>query len=132
VAAALGLPPALALARPATRPPAKARASVPPAPREYGCPILPANNPLNQEIAHAPVDPSSAAYIASIGLSGHLHPDFGTDPGYGIPFTVVGPHQPRVPITFTEYGEESNPGPYPVPPNAPVEGAFFRRSSATG
>jgi hypothetical protein len=92
-------------------------------PREYSCPIFPASNSLNQEIAHAPVDPNSAAYIASIGLTGHLHPDFGTNPSYGIPYTVVGPHQPKVPIKFTEYGEESNPGPYPVPANAPVEGA---------
>jgi hypothetical protein len=89
----------------------------------YGCPLFPANNPLNQEIAHAPVDPRSAAYIASIGLSAHLHPDFGTDPSYGIPYTVVGPRQPKVPITFDEYGEESNPGPYPIPAGAPVEGA---------
>jgi hypothetical protein len=92
-------------------------------PREYSCPIFPASNPFNQEIAHAPVDPNSAAYIASIGLTGHLHPDFGTNPSYGIPYTVVGPNQPKVPIKFTEYGEESNPGPYPVPANAPVEGA---------
>jgi hypothetical protein len=125
LAALLAVVPAVALARPATgsRAPARARAATPPAPREYGCPILPAGNPLNQEITRARVDPSSAAYIASIGLAGHLHPDFGTEPEYGIPFTVVGPHQPRVPITFTEYGEESNPGPYPVPANAAVEGA---------
>jgi hypothetical protein len=92
-------------------------------PREYSCPIFPASNPLNQEIAHAPVDPNSAAYIASIGLTGHLHPDFGTNPSYGIPYTVVGPDQSKVPVRFTEYGEESNPGPYPIPANAPVEGA---------
>jgi len=92
-------------------------------PREYSCPIFPASNPLNQDISHAPVDPNSAQYIAAIGASGHLHADFGTDPSYGIPYTVVGPHQPRVPIRFTEFGEESNPGPYPIPPNAPVEGA---------
>jgi hypothetical protein len=36
---------------------------------------------------------------------------------------VVGPHQPKVPIRFTAYGDESDPGPYPVPPDAPVEGA---------
>ncbi len=93
------------------------------APREDGCPIFPADNSLNREIVHAPVDPRSAEYIASIGLSGHLHPDFGTEPAYGIPYTVVGPHQPKVPIKFTEYGEESNPGPYPIPSGAPVEGA---------
>ena len=92
-------------------------------PHEYSCPIFPANNPLNQDISHAPVDPNSAAYIASIGLAGHLHPDFGTNPSYGIPYTVVGPHQPKVPVRFTEFGEESNPGPYPIPANAPVEGA---------
>ena len=93
------------------------------APHEGGCPIFPADNPLNQEIAHAPVNPRSAEYIASIGLTGHLHPDFGTEPAYGIPYTVVGPHQPKVPVRFTEFGEESNPGPYPVPLGAPVEGA---------
>ncbi len=85
--------------------------------------MLPASNPLNQDISHAPVDPNSAAYIASIGLSGHLHPDFGTNPGYGIPYAVVGPRQPKVPIAFTEFGEGSEPGPYPIPPAVPVEGA---------
>jgi hypothetical protein len=85
--------------------------------------MLPASNPVNQDISHAPVDPNSAHYIASIGLGGHLHPDFGSNPSYGIPFTVVGPKQRKVPITFTEYGEESDRGPYPVPPGAPVEGA---------
>jgi hypothetical protein len=108
-------------------PPAPGSSKAPPgkagAPREGGCPIFPADNSLNREIAHAPVDPRSAEYIASIGLTGHLHPDFGTEPAYGIPYTIVGPHQPKVPIRFTEYGEESNPGPYPIPSGAPVEGA---------
>jgi hypothetical protein len=100
-----------------------ARAGSAPPPREGGCPILPANNQLNRDISHAPLDPRSAAYVASIGLGGHLHPDFGTNPSYGIPYTVVAPGQPKVPITFAEFGEESDPGPYPVPANAPVEGA---------
>ncbi|HEU0250915.1 MAG TPA: hypothetical protein VFR48_09345, partial [Solirubrobacteraceae bacterium] len=100
--------------------PALARA---PAPREAGCPIFPASNPINQDISHAPVDSRSAQYIASIGADIHLHADFGTPPSYGIPYSVVGPHQRKLPIHFTEYGEESNPGPYPVPPGAPVEGA---------
>jgi hypothetical protein len=100
-----------------------ATALSPVGPHEYSCPLFPASNPLNQDISHAPRSPLSAAYVASIGLTGHLHPDFGTDPSYGIPYTVVGPHQPRVPIHFTAYGEESNPGPYPIPANAPVEGA---------
>jgi hypothetical protein len=89
---------------------------------EYKCQVFPPNNALNQEIATAPVSPNSANYVASIGLSAHLHPDFGTNPTYGIPYTVVGAEQPKVPIKFTEFPEESDPGPYPVPPNAPVEG----------
>jgi hypothetical protein len=97
--------------------------SRPGAPREDGCPIFPQSNPLNQDISHAPVDPRSAEYIAAIGAAGHLHPDFGTNPGYGIPYTVVGPRQPKAPVRFTEFGEESNPGPYPIPAGAPVEGA---------
>jgi hypothetical protein len=102
---------------------ALARAPSATGPHEYSCPIFPANNPINQDISDAPLDPGSAAYIASIGLTGHLHPDFGTNPGYGIPYTIVGPHQPKAPVRFTEFGEESNPGPYPIPANAPVEGA---------
>jgi hypothetical protein len=94
-----------------------------PTPREYSCPILPAGNALNRDISREPVNPNSARYIASIGEGLHLHADFGSNPGYGIPFAVVGPHQPKVPIEFTEYGEESDPGPYPVPAGAPVEGA---------
>jgi len=100
--------------------PARARTAT--APSEYGCPILPPEDPLNQEIADAPVNPNSASYIASIGLNAHLHPDFGTNPSYGIPYTVVGPEQPKVPIKLTKYRSESNPGPYPVPPDAPIEG----------
>jgi hypothetical protein len=69
------------------------------------------------------VDPNSAKYIESIGAQAHLHADFGTPPSYGIPYAVVGPHQPKVPIHFTAYGDESDPGPYPVPPDAHVEGA---------
>ncbi len=114
----LGIAP---LASVASSGPPRGRAGAPP--REYGCPIFPASNPLNQDISRAPVDPNSANYIASIGLSAHLHPDFGTDPSYGIPYAVVGPGQQKVPITFASFGEESNPGPYPIPQDAPVEGA---------
>jgi hypothetical protein len=91
-------------------------------PREYSCPIFPQSNALNQDISHAPVDRRSAAYIASIGLTGHLHPDFGTNPSYGIPYAVVGPQQHEMPITFTAYNGESDPGPYPIPANARIEG----------
>jgi len=87
------------------------------------CPIFPASNPLNRDISHAPRDPNSASYIAAIGAQLHLHADFGRNPAYGIPYTIVGARQPKVPIHFTAYGSESDPGPYPIPPGAPVEGA---------
>ena len=87
-----------------------------------GCAVFPSTNAWNQDVSKAPVDPSSAAYVARIdSFRQFLHPDFGSDPSYGIPYIVVpGSHAP-VPITFTAYGSESDPGPYPVPLSAPVE-----------
>jgi len=87
------------------------------------CPIFPPDNAWNTDISEYPVDPNSDAYIAAINADGdeYLHADFGENPDYGIPFVVVDETQPDVPITFTEYGDESDPGPYPVPDDAPVE-----------
>jgi hypothetical protein len=87
---------------------------------------FPADNAWNTDISAAPVDPNSDNMIASIGLSTGLHPDFGA--GYyggsiiGIPYVVVDNAQPDVAIKYTQYGDQSDPGPYPVPPNAPIEG----------
>jgi hypothetical protein len=85
-----------------------------------GCPVFPADNPWNRDVSRDPVDPRSDAYIASIGASRFLHPDFGSDRTYGIPWTSVGGGQARVPMSF-DYADESDPGPYPFPPNAPIE-----------
>lgn len=85
---------------------------------------FPANNPWNTPIDHDPVDPNSDALIANIGRDKPLHPDFGTvynGAPSGIPYMVVAGSTPKVPITF-EYGGESDPGPYPIPANAPIEG----------
>jgi hypothetical protein len=88
---------------------------------------FPSGNAWNTDVSSAPVDPNSAALIASVGLSTGLHPDFGAGlyngAPIGIPYVVVAGSQARVPITWTAYGDESDPGPYPVPSNAPVEGA---------
>jgi hypothetical protein len=87
--------------------------------------LFPADNPWNQDVSALPVDPNSANLIAGIGLTTGLHPDFGTTwngAPNGIPYVVVSGSQAKVPITFTAYGDESDPGPYPVPPNAPIEG----------
>lgn len=87
--------------------------------------LFPADNAWNQDISNDPVDPNSANLIASMGLSTSLHPDFGTvwnGAPNGIPYVVVSGAQTKVPITFTAYGNQSDPGPYPVPTDAPVEG----------
>ena len=90
-----------------------------------GCPVFPSSNAWNRDVSRAPVDRRSAAYVRSIG-PGFLHPDFGGGGEYGIPFRVVPRDQPLVPIRFTDYGDESDPGPYPVPLDAPVEGGSDR------
>jgi (2Fe-2S) ferredoxin len=92
---------------------------------------FPPNNAWNMDISRFPVHPNSANFITSIGNNTGLHPDFGTvwqGAPIGIPYVVVSGTQPLVPINFTDYGDESDPGPYPVPPNAPIEGG----SSSTG
>jgi len=84
---------------------------------------FPADNPWNTDVSTAPVDPNSATLIASCGNNG-LHPDFGTvwdGAPNGIPYVVVSGTEGRVPVSFT-YASESDPGPYPVPPGAPIEG----------
>src|SRR5258708_8846988 len=60
------------------------------------------------------------AYINGGGTT-VLHPDFASDPPYGIPYVTVPGTQPKVPITFTTAPDQTDPGPYPIPPTAPVE-----------
>jgi hypothetical protein len=86
-----------------------------------GCPLFPSDNAWRRDISKDPVDPRSGDYVGSIGAESSLHPDFGSNLDYGIPFVVVPETQAKVPIRFTEYGDESDPGPYPVPLNARVE-----------
>ena len=87
------------------------------------CTVLPADNVWNRDISSLPIDPHSDAYITSIGRERTLHADFGSGKTIiGIPYTVVPVDQAPVKIKFTEAGEESDAGPYPVPRNAPIEG----------
>jgi hypothetical protein len=89
-----------------------------------GCPVFPRNNVWNQPIDQLPVHPRSAQWVASGGANAPFHPDFGTvwdGAPIGIPFVVVPGTQPKVPISF-DYADESDPGPYPIPPDAPIEG----------
>lgn len=91
-----------------------------------GCPVFPADHAWNTLIDNLPVDPNSATYVATIGANKYFHADFGSgewqNAPIGIPFVVVDNGQPSVAIHFTAYGAESNPGPYPIPANAPIEG----------
>jgi hypothetical protein len=86
-----------------------------------GCPLFPADNPWRRDISRAPVSSRSAAWVASIGGGRFLHPDFGSDPSYGIPYSVVPAGQAGVAVRFTDYADESDPGPYPIPPTARIE-----------
>ncbi len=102
------------------------------APTIGGCTVFPSDNVWNTRIATLPVDPSSSIYVNTEGgIATPLHPDFGTvwnGAPNGLPFSIVPASQPLAPIVFTAYGSESDPGPYPVPANAPIEGG----SSSTG
>lgn len=87
---------------------------------------FPADNAWNTDISAFPVDPNSANLIASIGVGTSLHADFGAGlyngAPIGIPYLVVSGSQARLPINYTAYGDESDPGPFPIPLSAPIEG----------
>ena len=95
-----------------------------------------ADNDWNQDISSASVDPNSANILASMGLHTGLHPDFGSGPWdgapIGIPYLVVGSAQPRVAVALTEYADESDPGPFPIPVSAPIEGQKLDGSTFSG
>jgi len=97
-------------------------------PQVAGCAIFPADNIWNARVDDLPLDANSAAYVATIGSGAYLHADFGSGdwpPGsgspIGIPYVDVPSTQPEVAVTF-DYADESDPGPYPIPPAAPIEG----------
>jgi hypothetical protein len=77
--------------------------------------VFPPDNPWNEDISDRPVAPDSTAIIRSIGADKPL--------GYNLDmnFVLVPPDQPRVHVRVTAFPEESDPGPFPIPPNAPIE-----------
>ncbi|HEY7616197.1 MAG TPA: hypothetical protein VH744_05290, partial [Terriglobales bacterium] len=87
---------------------------------------FPSDNLWNKDVSNSPVDPNSNAIINFIGGGIGLHPDFGSGQfqgsNIGIPYIVVGGSQAGVNVNFTAYGDESDPGPMPIPANAPIEG----------
>ena len=102
--------------------PGAGAASPPGAP---ACPMFPADSYWHAKVDSLPADPNSATYVANAGAGNGVHADFGAglyDGGpIGIPYVSVPGTQPKVPVEF-DYADESDPGPYPIPANAPVEG----------
>ncbi len=98
-----------------------------------GCPVFPSDNIWNTRVDRLQVHAHSSDYVASIGADGSLRADFGSGLyegiPVGIPYVVVPRDQPMVPIVYAPFGDEtevagdeSDPGPYPVPADAPIEG----------
>ena len=93
-----------------------------------GCPVFPDDNIWNTRVDTLPVHANSAAYINTMGAGRTLHPDFGSGQWppnsgspIGIPYTTVPGDQATVSVTF-RYDEESDQIPYPIAPDAPIEG----------
>ena len=99
---------------------ATARLPAPVLPQAPNCPVLPGDNILNTDISALPVHARSATWLASMGAgSARLHNDFGPYP-YGYQIQFVGNDRPTVSIVFA-YRDESDPGPYPLGPDTPIE-----------
>ena len=94
-------------------------------PKIQNCPVLPADNVWNTRVDTLPVHANSASYLATMNPTKGFHMDFGgglyLGNTFGIPYNVVPGSQPRVPVIFDVPGE-SDPGPYPIPPGALIEG----------
>jgi hypothetical protein len=94
-------------------------------PQASGCDVFPAGNIWNTRVDTLTVDARSEAYLTSIGMADYVHADFGSgawqDGPIGIPYVDVPGSQPGVSVTF-DYVDESDPGLYPIPPDAPIEG----------
>ena len=80
------------------------------------------SNLWSTDISSAPVDSNSNSIITNWVGSVNVHPDWGNDPTYGIPYVVVDGNQPLVSVNLQAYGDESDPGPMPIPASAPIEG----------
>ncbi len=89
------------------------------------CPLFPATNVWNRRVDGLPLAAGSATLISTIGATEDLHPDFGEYLGYGIPYNVVGTSTPRTSVSF-DYDDESDVGPYPIPPSPRIEGGGDR------
>ncbi len=94
-------------------------------PEAPDCLLMPFDSYWHASMEDLPVHPRSDAWVASVGANDPVHPDFGSGlwqgGPIGIPYTTAGAETPAVPVSFY-YEDESDPGPYPIPEDAPVEG----------
>src|SRR4051812_27007464 len=91
-------------------------------------PLFSPDNWWNVDISSAPVDTNNTNFINFIGATTGLQPDFGGDADYpevyGMIYITVPGNQPLVPITWVEFGDQSDdeaagrPGGYPIPVEA--------------
>jgi hypothetical protein len=82
--------------------------------------IYPRDNAWNEDISRRPLLPNSDAIIATI--NSELSSSRRTLRAfYEMNFALVPDSQPLIPIDFFNYADESDPSPYPIPPNLPVE-----------
>ncbi len=89
------------------------------------CTVFPPDNPWNRDVSNDPLHPNSQNFIDYILANGgdFVHPDFGSNPDYGIPYNLVPGNQAKVSVSFFGAADESDPGPYPIPPNPAIEAA---------
>lgn len=86
-----------------------------------GLQIFPRDNAWNEDISGQPLLTNSEAMIAQI--TGDLAINRRTLRVFQeMNFVLVPTNQPSVPIHFDTYADESDPSPYPFPPNTPIEG----------
>jgi hypothetical protein len=69
----------------------------------------------NRDVSGLPVHRDSAKMIAGIGADKPL--EYNLDMG----FIIVPPDQKRVEVKLLDFPDDSDPGPYPVPEEAPIE-----------
>lgn len=96
--------------------------------------IFPANSIYNKDISGLSVHANSDNFVNTLGRTRAFHPDWGTNPAYGIPYQIVdvAPGTPDTPITFT-YADESDVGPYPVNKKTSlIEGGTWKKAKNKG
>ncbi|HEV8166719.1 MAG TPA: hypothetical protein VGR74_20140, partial [Actinomycetota bacterium] len=81
-----------------------------------GCALFTPDDPWNTDVSAKPVNTNWTTKVHALLPNINIHPDFGSD--FGIPINTVPSTQPTLPITFDQFGGESDPGPYPFPPPA--------------